>query len=360
MSVETRWKNNTNSVRQLYLYDGYDTIPPYKEKKIHFYRTNKNRNINNNKEYILLHEVGRPDEIYTDTDNNTIYLTERKDLTHWIHAIGQLYVYKSALESKYEYLPINERPTIKLILECYCDEPYDHKVLVSCDNMENAIFYCSKHDIHLRIYKFDNENMMDWRMYLSIDKIEQALINKGIISANPKNLSSTEIYALSRYLKTDDFNVNDIMDIFRNRGIEININNLNCEIDDRCITHDREYTDKINDFINHHFAISSDLRNDYLTKTNYNKIPHYLPYRNVTNYDPNYIHFDTEIHPNSDGFDHLDTSFKKLNNDIPKSVDELDTYNYRDLQYLAKKLNIPAKKKANILYNLIKHNLFML
>lgn len=215
-ALETKLKYSKNSRRFANILDNrYRGIKPFKEESLYLY---------DNECKIIDDSVGYPDDIYHNTKTNTVYITERKKLSNWKHALGQLITYKIALGETYKCTHPNNEPKIIAKLELICDNKmyYDnkkYKPIEKCGHYANIEKICKIYDIKYEIIALGDNKMLNWRLYLDTDIIINKLKSKGLFdNFDTNNLDIYEIYNLSQILTLDDMTDNDINTILKNRG----------------------------------------------------------------------------------------------------------------------------------------------
>lgn len=238
-----RFANILNSIKD---------IAPYHEKNLYYYDFDPEYDEGDVYSYQLDHSVGRPDEILYDEVNNKIIIIERKKVSEWKHAIGQLMVYNDAIKSEYMFHCDNVKPSIILVIELICESILQDNMPM-CNQINNAIYFCTRHNIHLFTYIFDQYKMLNWRLYLTSNRLIELLAQKNII-VNSDNIE--DIYKTSTILSIDDITNDDVSTILSMRNIELNHQSYDIkrnEILNRCIDGDIKCIDnmtKIMDFAN--------------------------------------------------------------------------------------------------------------
>lgn len=204
----------------------------FKEHAIHYYKYKNGELI---QQFPM---VGYPDFYHHDTEENIIYIVERKKLGEWKHAFGQLLAYKDAIESKYKHYPYIT--TIVCILQLICDESTAYvngklKTIESCSHKNNIKKLCKHYNITCKIYEYGPHKMLDWRLLVSKKSLIDALYKKDIIQEiQSSNISDDYIYILSQGLNLKDIDELELHNLLKSRNIKYMENEIYDEIIKRC------------------------------------------------------------------------------------------------------------------------------
>lgn len=152
----------------------YNSKYPFREHGLYFYE-----NVDGSCYRISENMIGKPDSIEESIITNGILTTviERKKISGWKHAIGQLLIYRDALESEHDCMGNDNIVKAKLELVCD-DQTKDDKCEIK--NIKNIEYECDRLGMDLLIFKYDHDKMMTWQLFLPLTYIIDRLKYYGI------------------------------------------------------------------------------------------------------------------------------------------------------------------------------------